>query len=62
MFMKAMLVKIVTIYTYDRTTILLRPGTEVLIEPDEDGHSIATAPTHQKYPFDIDKSEYTPMN
>lgn len=57
--MKAMLVKTISVYTYDKTTLLLRAGSEISVNI-KDG--IALSAEYPNYPFDIDKSEYSAIN
>lgn len=53
--MRAILVCAISVYTYDKTTVLLRTGTEIIVDIRE---MIAYSPDYPNYPFDISKNEY----
>lgn len=57
--MKALLVKTISVYTYDKKTLLLHAGEEITIDP-KDG--VAISNRFPNYPFDIVKSEYSILN
>lgn len=54
--MNVLLKRTITIYTYDKTTLILRAGTLITIDPK---NHIASA---QGYCFDIDPAEYAIIN
>lgn len=56
--MKALLTKPLSIYTYDKTTILLKVGSSIIVNQKT---GIAESPDYPQYPFDILESEYTLM-
>lgn len=57
--MKALLVKNISVYTYDKKTLLLNAGEEITIDPKDGSALCARFPD---YPFDIVKSEYCILN
>lgn len=54
--MKALLLKTISVFVYDKSTLLIRQGTEITIDPEQ---NIAV---YKGYHFDIDKSEYSIIN